>query len=85
VDIDSTSATGPGLLAQETADASAFASAVAALRPFFDRQRTWSGSHLELSAYRALRDHHPELTVAQAYVIVLAARRVYAARPPAPA
>lgn len=55
-----------------------FASAVADLEPFFDPALTWSGGHLEHFAYRAVRELHPELTVAQAYVLVVAARRVYA-------
>ena len=58
----------------------AFASAIAGLEPFFDPALTWSGGHLEHFAYRALRELHPELTVAQAYVLVMTARRVYAAR-----
>jgi len=58
----------------------AFASAIAGLEPFFDPALTWSGGHLEHFAYRALRELHPELTVAQAYVMVVAARRVFAAR-----
>jgi hypothetical protein len=60
----------------------AFASAVAALEPFFDPGLTWSGAHLEHFAYRALRDLHPELTIAQAYVLVVAAKRLYTARRP---
>jgi hypothetical protein len=57
-----------------------FASAVADLEPFFDPALAWSGGHLEHFAYRAVRELRPELTVAQAYVIVVAARRVYATR-----
>jgi len=56
-----------------------YTSAVAALAPFFDPALTWSGSHLEHFAYRAVRELHPELTIAQAYVLVVTARQLYAA------
>lgn len=54
--------------------------ALAALEPFFDPGSAWSGASLEHFAFRALRDEHPELSTAQAYVLVVAAKRVYAAR-----
>jgi hypothetical protein len=57
------------------------ASAVADLEPFFDPALTWSGGHLEHFAYRALRELHPELTVEQAYVLIVAARKWYSMRP----
>lgn len=64
----------------EAVAAAAFAAAVAALEPFFDPGLCWSGAHLEHFAYRALRERYPELTTSQAYVIVIAARRLYGDR-----
>jgi hypothetical protein len=60
--------------------AAALVTAVAALEPFFDPRRTWSGAHLEHFAYRAVREAHPELGANEAYLIVVAAARLYAGR-----
>jgi hypothetical protein len=65
----------------DDAPADPLISIVADLEPFFDRTLTWSGGHLEHFAYRTLRELHPELTVAQTYVLVVAAREWYSVRP----
>lgn len=63
-----------------TMTASSFASAVAALQPFFDISHTWSSTGLDHFAYYFVRDHRPDLTAAEAYVLVVAARHLYAAQ-----
>lgn len=54
--------------------------ALAALEPFFDPGSAWSGASFEHFAFRALRDEHPELSTAEAYVLVVTAKAVYGRR-----
>lgn len=55
--------------------------ALAALEPFFDPGSAWSGASLEHFAFRALRELYPDLSVSQAYALLVAAKTVYGRRP----
>jgi len=57
-----------------------FVAALELIEPFFDAKNSWGGHSLEHFAFRALRDHYPELSSDEIYVFVAAARRVYAER-----
>jgi hypothetical protein len=56
-----------------------FADAVELVRPFFDGNEIWCGVPLGHFAQRVLRERYPELTAAEIYIFVMAARRLYAA------
>lgn len=49
------------------------------LEPFFDPANQWAGHGHEHLAYRALHEHFPKLSGDQIFIIVDAARRVFAA------
>jgi hypothetical protein len=61
-----------------------FAEAIELVRPFFDGNAIWCGVPLGHFAQRVLRERFPELTAAEIYIFVMAARRVYAAERNAP-
>jgi hypothetical protein len=56
-----------------------FAEAIELVRPFFDGNEIWCGVPLGHFAQRMLRERYPDLTTAEIYVFVTAAKRVYAA------
>jgi hypothetical protein len=56
-----------------------FAEAVELVRPFFEGNEIWCGVPLGHFAQRVLRERYPELTAAEIYVFVTAAKRLYAA------
>ncbi|CAG1001269.1 hypothetical protein RHDC4_03202 [Rhodocyclaceae bacterium] len=56
-----------------------FVEAYDILEPFFDPANQWAGHGHEHLAYRALHEHFPKLSGDQIFIIVDAARRVFAA------
>lgn len=77
------SAAGPSVVAAERRVHSQlreiFTEAIELVRPFFDGNAIWCGVPLGHFAQRMLRERYPELTTAEIYVFVTAAKRVYAA------
>jgi len=57
-----------------------FEEAVALVAPFFEHDNDWGHGTLDHLAYRTLRDRFPQLSFDEAHVLVVAARRVYAAK-----
>lgn len=55
-----------------------FVDACALLEPFFDAKTQWGGHGHEHLAYRALHERFPQLSGDQVFVIVDAAKRVFA-------
>ncbi len=55
-----------------------FVEAYDVLEPFFDPANNWAGHSHEHLAYRALHERFPELSGDQIFIIVDAARRVFA-------
>ncbi|MGE5467903.1 MAG: hypothetical protein ACM3Y9_10810 [Ignavibacteria bacterium] len=55
-----------------------FVEAYDLLEPFFDPANNWAGHGHEHLAYRALHERFPQLSADQVFVIVDAARRVFA-------
>ena len=55
-----------------------FVEAYDILEPFFDPANQWAGHGHEHLAYRALHEHFPTLSGDQIFIIVDAARRVFA-------
>lgn len=55
-----------------------FVEAYDILEPFFDPRNQWAGRSHEHLAYRALHEHFPKLSGDQVFIIVDAARRVFA-------
>lgn len=55
-----------------------FVEAYDILEPFFDPANQWAGHGHEHLAYRALHEHFPKLSGDQIFIIVDAARRVFA-------
>jgi hypothetical protein len=55
-----------------------FSEACAVLEPFFNPDNQWGGRSHEHLAYRALKEQFPKLSADQVFVIVDAARRVFA-------
>lgn len=55
-----------------------FVEAYDILEPFFDPSNQWAGRSHEHLAYRALHEHFPALSGDQVFIIVDAARRVFA-------
>lgn len=61
-----------------------FPAAYEALRPFFDPHTQWgSGGAQGVLAYRTLKDHFPELSPQESFLIVATARRVFRGSPDA--
>lgn len=55
-----------------------FVEAYDILEPFFDPANNWAGHGHEHLAYRALHERFPQLSGDQVFIIVDAARRVFA-------
>lgn len=47
------------------------------IEPFFDPANAWNGQSLEHLAYRVVRENLPDISPAEAQVIVSAAARIY--------
>ena len=62
-----------------------FPAACEALRPFFDSNNQWGGQSQDHLAYQTLREHFPELTSQDAFIIVSTVRRLLAQGMPLPA
>ena len=62
-----------------------FPAACEALRPFFDSNHQWGGQSQAHLAYQTLREHFPELTSQDAFIIVSTVRRLLAQGMPLPA
>ncbi len=56
---------------------SLFVEAYDVVRPFFDEANSWAGQTHEHLAYRALKEHFPNMSADQIFVIVTAAKRVF--------
>jgi hypothetical protein len=63
---------------------SLFPAACAALRPFFDPNTQWAGQSHEHLALRTLKEQFPQLTAQDAFLVVITAKRLFAAGPQAP-
>lgn len=55
-----------------------FIEAYDVLEPFFDPANNWAGRDHQHLAFRALHEHFPKLSGDQVFIIVDAARRVFA-------
>jgi hypothetical protein len=56
-----------------------FSAASEALRPFFDGSSSWEGQSHDHLALLTLKEHFPELTTQDAFIVVAATRRLFAA------
>lgn len=54
-----------------------FVEAYDIIEPFFDPANNWGGHSHEHLAYRALRERFPDLSRADVFIIVTAAKRVF--------
>lgn len=54
-----------------------FPAAFEALRPFFDPNNQWGNQSHEHLAYRTLKEHFPDLSAQDSFLIVITARRVF--------
>lgn len=62
-----------------------FVEAYDIVEPFFNPANSWGGHTHEHLAFRALRERFPDLSQAEAFIIVTAAKRVFGAgEKPAP-
>lgn len=57
-----------------------FEEAYILIEPFFAPENQWGGRSLSHWAYRVLRDHYPELSSEECFVLVGAAQRIWAER-----
>jgi len=49
-----------------------------AVRPFFDPRTQWGhGGRQEILAYRTLKDHFPELSAQEVFLVVVTAKRLF--------
>lgn len=48
-----------------------------ALRPFFDRRTQWGDNGHEVLAYRTLKNHFPDLSPQEIFVIIITARHLF--------
>jgi hypothetical protein len=55
-----------------------FPAACEALRPFFDGGNTWEGQSHDHLAYHTIKEHFPELTTQDAFIVVTTTRRLFA-------
>jgi len=55
-----------------------FPAACEALRPFFDATTQWEGQSHEHLAYLTLREHFPELSTQDVFIVVTTTRRLFA-------
>ncbi|HTY99349.1 MAG TPA: hypothetical protein VMB75_05920 [Rhodocyclaceae bacterium] len=56
-----------------------FVEAYDVVEPFFDPANQWGGRTHEHLAYRALHERFPDMTANEVFIIVTAAKRVFAA------
>ncbi|MCB1900705.1 hypothetical protein [Cognatazoarcus halotolerans] len=59
-----------------------FEQAYELIAPFYDDEQTWGGHPLNGFAFHTLRDRMPELSEAEAHIIVIAAARAKGERSP---
>ncbi|MEI8157245.1 MAG: hypothetical protein WCH60_10310 [Burkholderiales bacterium] len=57
---------------------SIFPAACEALRPFFDGANQWEGQSHDHLAYQTLKEHFPELTSQDVFIVVATTRRLFA-------
>jgi hypothetical protein len=57
---------------------SIFPAACEALRPFFDGTNQWEGQSHDHLAYQTLKEHFPELTSQDMFIVVVTTRRLFA-------
>jgi hypothetical protein len=57
---------------------SIFPAACEALRPFFDGANRWEGQSHDHLAYQTLKEHFPELSSQDVYIVVATTRRLFA-------
>lgn len=57
---------------------SIFPAACEALRPFFDRANQWEGQSHDHLAYQTLKEHFPELSSQDVFIVVTTTRRLFA-------
>lgn len=48
------------------------------IRPYFETSNQWAGQSQEHFAYRALKEHFPELTAQDCFIAVATAKRLIA-------
>jgi hypothetical protein len=57
---------------------SIFPAACEALRPFFDGANQWEGQSHDHLAYQTLKEHFPELSSQDVFIVVATTRRLFA-------
>jgi hypothetical protein len=57
---------------------SIFPAACEALRPFFDGANQWEGQSHDHLAYQTLKEHFPELSSQDVFIVVTTTRRLFA-------
>lgn len=57
---------------------SIFPAACEALRPFFETATQWEGQSHEHLAYHTLKEHFPDLTSQDVFIVVATSRRLFA-------
>lgn len=55
-----------------------FPLAFAALRPFFESANQWGGQSHDHLAYQTLKEHFPELSSQDVFIVVATTRRLFA-------
>lgn len=55
-----------------------FPAAFEALRPFFETSNQWEGQSHDHLAYHTLKEHFPELSTQDVFIVVTTTRRLYA-------
>jgi hypothetical protein len=55
-----------------------FPEAFEALRPFFEATTQWEGQSHEHLAYRTLKEHFPDLSSQDVFIVVTTTRRLFA-------
>jgi hypothetical protein len=55
-----------------------FPAAFEALRPFFETANQWEGQSHEHLAYHTLKEHFPELSSQDVFIVVATSRRLFA-------
>lgn len=57
---------------------SIFPAACEALRPFFEATNLWQGQSHDHLAYQTLKEHFPELSAQDVFIVVTTTRRLFA-------
>ena len=55
-----------------------FPAAFEALKPFFDGSNQWEGQSHDHLAYQTLKEHFPELSTQDVFIVVITTRRLFA-------